>query len=63
MAWKYLSQTAPNDDGDYTMTWKTTGDKILVTKHNIWEHLYDRNVQDDVHEAGDTVDDLEQYNF
>jgi len=53
MDWKYLSQTPPNDNGDYTMTWKDKNDenRTIITKHNIFKHLYDRDVQDDVDES------------
>ena len=32
----FISQTAPNAEGDYTMTWKNQDGTIVTTKHNLF---------------------------
>jgi hypothetical protein len=32
----FISQTAANAEGDYTMTWKSQDGTIVITKHNLF---------------------------
>jgi hypothetical protein len=32
----FISQTAPDAEGDYTMTWKSQDGTIVTTKHNLF---------------------------
>tara|TARA_R110000751_G_scaffold16940_2_gene52967 strand:- start:468 stop:707 length:240 start_codon:yes stop_codon:yes gene_type:complete len=34
---KFVSQTAMDDDGNYTMTWKKSDSSIVTTSHNLFE--------------------------
>jgi hypothetical protein len=33
----FISQTAANDEGDYTTTWKSQDGTIVIIKHNLYD--------------------------
>jgi hypothetical protein len=34
---EFISQTPPDENGRYTMTWRHSDGSITVTKHNLFE--------------------------